>query len=45
MEISETAQDSETLLFIDVVWLEDKPEGPCQRIVRSGKVIYGRRKD
>lgn len=45
LEISEAVQDAETLLFIDVVRLEDAPASLRREIVRSGKVIFERRKD
>ncbi|MGI9450205.1 MAG: nucleotidyltransferase domain-containing protein [Geminicoccaceae bacterium] len=40
--IAEAVQDAETLLDVDVVWLEEVSSGLRDEILRTGKVIYER---
>ena len=41
-EIAETIEDADTLIDIDLVWLEEASAALAEEIRRTGKVIYER---
>lgn len=41
-EIADAVEQAETLIAIDLIWLEDAPSALRDEILRSGKVIYER---